>query len=40
MTGEVGVMLLKRGGGFLNLRLEAHLNSGCVSPALAKCYLL
>lgn len=21
-------------------RLEAHLNSGCVSPALAECYLL
>lgn len=36
-----GVLLLKRlGRGFFYLRLEAHLNSGCVSPALAECYLL
>lgn len=25
---------------FYSERLEAHLNSGCVSPALAECYLL
>lgn len=29
------------GRGFVKCeRLEAHLNSGCVSPALAECYLL
>lgn len=31
----------RMGRGFVKCeRLEAHLNSGCVSPALAECYLL
>lgn len=39
--GDGGGLLLRMGGGFVKSeRLEAHLNSGCVSPALAECYLL
>lgn len=40
-TGETGEVAVKEGQRLRKSeRLEAHLNSGCVSSALAECYLL